>query len=120
VKSTQLFIVFAVLSVLLLTPDMMCLIPGVQMTVDEHECCLRMGADCGKVPMPASHLCCSKVETQGPSLASGKTIVNPPVQDVTEATSLVLTLSDFIETARRLDTGPPIASVSPPLNVLRI
>jgi hypothetical protein len=42
----------------LLTPDLLCLIPGVQMTVEQHECCETMGPDCGRVPMPDMHSCC--------------------------------------------------------------
>jgi hypothetical protein len=40
------------------TPDLLCLIPGVEMTADEHECCEKMGSDCGKIPMPDMHTCC--------------------------------------------------------------
>ena len=42
----------------LITPDLLCLIPGVEMTADEHKCCEQMGADCGKIPMPDMHTCC--------------------------------------------------------------
>jgi hypothetical protein len=47
----------------LLTPDLLCLIPGVQMTVEEHECCEKMGSDCGKIPMPDMHACCKSAPT---------------------------------------------------------
>jgi hypothetical protein len=50
---TALLIVFWIA-----TPDLLCLIPGVEMTVDEHECCEQMGSDCGKVPMPDMETCC--------------------------------------------------------------
>src|SRR5688572_3469037 len=42
----------------LLTPDLLCLIPGIEMTQEEHECCEQMGSDCGKIPMPDMHSCC--------------------------------------------------------------
>lgn len=42
----------------LLTADLFCLIPGVQMTVQEHDCCEKMGGDCGRIPMPDMHTCC--------------------------------------------------------------
>ena len=42
----------------LVTPDLLCLIPGIEMTADEHECCEKMGAHCGKIPMPDMHTCC--------------------------------------------------------------
>src|SRR5262245_18822191 len=45
----------------LLRPDLLCLIPGVEMTADEHECCERMNSDCGKIPMPDVHSCCRTV-----------------------------------------------------------
>jgi hypothetical protein len=35
----------------LATPEILCLLPGVEMTADEQECCEQMGSDCGKVPM---------------------------------------------------------------------
>ena len=43
----------------LVTPDVLCLIPGIDMTAGEHECCERMGSDCGKIPMPDMQSCCS-------------------------------------------------------------
>ena len=46
------------IAVWLITPDLLCLIPGVEMTADEHECCEKMGPDCGKIPMPDLHSCC--------------------------------------------------------------
>jgi hypothetical protein len=42
----------------LATPEILCLLPGVEMTADEHECCEQMGPDCGKVPMTDMHTCC--------------------------------------------------------------
>lgn len=42
----------------LVTPDLLCLMPGMAMTAEEHECCEQMGSDCGKVPMPDMQTCC--------------------------------------------------------------
>jgi hypothetical protein len=42
----------------LLTPDLLCLIPGMEMTVQEHACCEKMGSDCGRIPMPDMLTCC--------------------------------------------------------------
>src|SRR5688572_25252351 len=42
----------------LITPNLLCLIPGVEMTAAEHECCEKMGSDCGEIPMPGMHSCC--------------------------------------------------------------
>src|SRR5215475_3569544 len=46
------------IAVCFLTLDVLCLIPGVQMTVQEHECCEKMAGDCGRIPMPDMHACC--------------------------------------------------------------
>jgi hypothetical protein len=48
----------------LVTPDLLCLIPGIEMTAAEHQCCEKMGSDCGKIPMPDMHTCC---RTSAPS-----------------------------------------------------
>ena len=45
----------------LLTPEVLCLLPGVALTMDEHECCERMAGQCGRVPMPDLHKCCQTV-----------------------------------------------------------
>ena len=55
------FITALLIAIWLVTPDLLCLIPGVEMTIDEHECCERMGSDCGRVPMPDMHSCCRTV-----------------------------------------------------------
>jgi hypothetical protein len=54
---TRLMTAFLILA-WVITPDLLCLIPGVEMTADEHECCEKMGPDCGKIPMPDMHTCC--------------------------------------------------------------
>jgi hypothetical protein len=45
----------------LLTPEVICLLPGVSLTMAEHECCERMAGQCGNVPMPDLHKCCQTV-----------------------------------------------------------
>jgi hypothetical protein len=55
------FITGLLIAMWLATPDLLCLIPGVEMTVDEHDCCEKMGSDCGRVPMPDMHTCCRTV-----------------------------------------------------------
>ena len=42
----------------LMTPEVMCLIPGVDLPMEEHECCKRMGGECDMVPMSDIHKCC--------------------------------------------------------------
>lgn len=43
---------------LLGTPAMACLVPGMNMTAAEHECCRHMARQCSGMRMPASHSCC--------------------------------------------------------------
>lgn len=45
----------------LLTPEVLCLVPGVELTMEEHECCRLMGGQCGQMPMPSFHKCCQPV-----------------------------------------------------------
>lgn len=57
-----------------------CLLPFVELTAAEQECCRQMGPDCGQSGMPDSHSCC---ETKAPAvsvaLASAKSFsVAPP------------------------------------------
>lgn len=40
------------------TPALLCLLPGEQMTAAEHECCEKMAQQCGSALMPSSHTCC--------------------------------------------------------------
>ena len=55
------FITVFVIAIWLLTPDVLCLIPGATHTMDEHECCKLMGGECGMAPMPDIHKCCRNV-----------------------------------------------------------
>ena len=43
---------FAMVLAWLATPDVLCLLPGIDLTMSEHECCLVMGENCGTVSMP--------------------------------------------------------------------
>lgn len=54
----------------LLTPDVLCLLPGAELTMDEHECCERMGEQCGMIPMPDLHSCCQTVKRSEAVIAS--------------------------------------------------
>jgi hypothetical protein len=40
------------------SPVMACLIPGVEMTTAERECCHKMAYECGPSAMASSHTCC--------------------------------------------------------------
>jgi hypothetical protein len=66
----------------LLTPDLLCLIPGVQMTLQEYECCEKMGGDCGRIPMPDMHTCC-KSATPPHAVLVGRTADYPELRVVT-------------------------------------
>jgi len=52
----------AVVIAWLLTPDVLCLLPGVDLTAVEEDCCRRMAGDCGSMPMPKTHSCCKTIE----------------------------------------------------------
>ena len=54
---TAAFLIF----VWMLTPEVLCLLPGAKLTMDEHECCERMGGECGTIPMSDLHKCCPSV-----------------------------------------------------------
>ncbi len=48
------------------TPTMACLMPGVEMTAADHDCCQKMAAMCGGTHrMPMSHSCCKASKPQG-------------------------------------------------------
>jgi hypothetical protein len=58
----------------LLTPDILCLLPGgVELTMEEHECCEKMGEQCGMMPMPEIHKCCQTVRRSDAVIASKTT-----------------------------------------------
>ncbi|MBI4472123.1 MAG: hypothetical protein HY646_05605 [Acidobacteria bacterium] len=52
----------AVVIAWLLTPDVLCLLPGVDLSAVEEDCCRRMAGDCGSMPMPKAHACCKTIE----------------------------------------------------------
>jgi hypothetical protein len=61
------------------TPDMLCLLPGVEMTVEQHKCCEQMGPDCGKAPMPDMDTCC-RTATPPPEVLVAKTTDYPELR----------------------------------------
>ena len=68
--SLSRFIAASLIAMWLLTPDVLCLLPGVTLTMDEHECCRQMGEQCGMVPMPETHKCCQAVKRSSAVIAS--------------------------------------------------
>ena len=58
----------------------LCLLPFVELTPAEQECCQQMGPDCGQSRMPDSHSCCEKkAPTATAALAPAKSFsIAPP------------------------------------------
>jgi len=42
----------------LAAPAMACLVPGLAMTTEEHDCCRHMAGQCDSMGMSPSHSCC--------------------------------------------------------------
>jgi hypothetical protein len=108
------FITALLIAMWLLTPDVLCLLPGVKLTKDEHECCEQMGEQCGRVPMPEIHKCCQTVKRSDAMIASKMTDY-PETQTGTVAFVIPeFKLSDETEHLRywlRFESSSP-----PPLN----
>jgi hypothetical protein len=108
----------------LLTPEVICLIPGLK-TVSEHECCRRMGGDCGKVPVPDLHRCCRTIK---PSVG----VIASKMQDNAELRVATLPAVDaisrtIIELHREDSRFQSVVEVNPPpllsaesIDILRI
>ena len=62
-----------VIAIWVLTPDVVCLLPGVDLTMDEHECCKRMAGECDMVPMPELHKCCQTVTAENAVISAKAT-----------------------------------------------
>src|SRR5437899_10408336 len=57
----RLILAAAVMVSLFCTAETLCLLPGVQLSLSEAECCRHMAGDCGRGAMPSSHSCCKPV-----------------------------------------------------------
>jgi hypothetical protein len=97
----------------LLTPDLLCLIPGIEMTLDEHACCERMGSDCGKIPMPDMHTCCRTVTPTNAVMAARLT--DYPDQRVSVAPVVVPDLDLFYNNSQPVHWQRFESPTSPPL-----
>lgn len=64
VKIVRQLASFLVLVISFALPAMSCLVPGVQMTDAERDCCEHMAQQCGSTNMPFSHSCCHKELTR--------------------------------------------------------
>jgi hypothetical protein len=120
----NLFTTAFLIALWLLTPDVLCLVPGVDLTMDEHECCKRMGEQCGVMPVPEFHKCCQKVIPSDALVASKATAypeggmtalpaIHPPPGLTSELTGVRQRL--------RLENPPPPALLSAEFfDILRI
>lgn len=54
------FVLLLVVLLPLLTPNIACALPNLELSPAEHSCCAQMKQGCGSVEMPKSHSCCHK------------------------------------------------------------
>ena len=99
-----------------LTPDVLCLLPGFQMTLEEHECCQRMAGQCDIAPMPDLHKCCRNVTRADLAMPAKEQSAagNPVFQSAPTVTSPALgsiTISDLLRNPlnepAQFQAGPP-------------
>lgn len=90
---------------LLASPLMACVLPGLEMTPAEQDCCKHMSQDCGSMQMDDSHSCCKKAPQAGSQSFQASKVLNPdavqPSATVAEivvpaGVSFVSSLSDEI------------------------
>lgn len=90
---------------LLSSPLMACVLPGLEMTAAEQDCCKHMAQDCGSMQMDDSHSCCKKTPQAGSQSFQASKALNPdaaqPAATAAEivipaAASFVSNLSDEI------------------------
>src|SRR5262245_59039902 len=112
------------IAVWLLTPDLLCLIPGVEMTASEHECCERMGSDCGRIPMPDMHTCCRTVTP--PHAIMVARVTDYPEQHAMMAPAIIPDLDLFDSKSQSVhwrhlqDPSPPPVFAQDSFDILRI
>lgn len=106
-----------------LAPAMACMVPGVEMSAQEHACCRTMKNQCGQMGMPASHGCCQKAPSSVHDNAlTTKIVVLSPVA----ITAIRLTAHEVLRTASVVvgwvghpNDSPP-ESPPPTVSILRI
>jgi len=74
-QSARIFLII----VLFGYPALSCLVPEMQMTEAERECCRQMAQQCGSMNMPASHSCCQKQLRQPGSMLRVTTVQVAPL-----------------------------------------
>jgi len=108
----------------LLTPGVLCLLPGVSLTMDEHECCDRMAGHCGNVPMPDLHRCCETV-TASAAVITAKAASYPHLQVATlhfvnAPPALMPEVEPSASWPRAASASPPSLSSHKSIDILRI
>jgi len=108
----------------LLTPDVLCLLPGVDLTTDEHDCCERMAGQCGRTPMPEFHKCCQTVK-RAEILPTSKTTQYPEPESATlpfivPAPDLVYVAVQPLHWLRFESPTPPPLIPQDSIDILRI
>ena len=105
---------------LLLTPDIMSLVPGMEMTQSAADCCDHMGADCGRVPMPSSMLGCKAERRVDAMMTPGNELARPGAQAMPVEGGFDLTLSNSPGVPLVASTRPERIRLSHSPAILRI
>ena len=118
------FIAAVLIAMWLLTPEVLCLLPGVALTMDEHECCERMAGQCGRVPMPDLHKCCQTVTSPNAVITTKAAEHREPqiatVSFINSTADVVRDFAAFNHGLHSLTTSPPPLTSHESLAVLRI
>ncbi len=62
---------------LLTSPLMACVLPGLEMSPAEQDCCRHMAEDCGSMQMADSHSCCKKAPQAGSQSFQASKVLGP-------------------------------------------
>lgn len=122
-KALRQFGVLFLLLVFCVAPAMACMVPEVQMSPGERDCCRVMKNQCGQMEMPGSHGCCQKIlrSFRDNALDTKTVAFNPVILPVSwlAASQLVNPASSVIGWVEHPESSPP---KSPPstISILRI
>lgn len=113
-----------VLMAWIITPDTICLLPGVHLSESEHECCRHMKGDCGNQAMPASHTCCKSITAPVGALAvkQAKTSIDEMATAIEFSAipeTFALTLNPLLSPLIPANSSPPYSPAPFPA-ILRI
>ena len=100
-------------------PVMACLVPDVEMTAAERECCKHMAQQCGSMNMPSSHSCCqTEVRQSSPMLHVERAQVAPQLMAAMIVT--VATIEPIESHVTFTERHPPPESPPSSSSILRI